>query len=269
MTLYVEYFLIQTCIINFCILKLIKTTTKHSSSFFKFVIASFIGSLIHTISIQILQNKLVLNVLEFMSVIVMLKISFKTNIKSFIYDLILTYIFSFSLYGFSLTLNSQTYYTSFGTVTTCKFGVDSICLIIIIGSYIYDLVLKHIKLKINNNSLIYSIKLTHAMRNVTTQAFLDTGNCLNFNGNPVVVLDLNTFLDLYNSDLISFLSSKSDTISTSTVNSQNSLKLFKIDKIEIKNKNQTLTHLNQYVAVNCSNCFKNSEYKALISPSLI
>ena len=269
MTLYVEYFLIQTCIINFCILKLIKATTKHNSSFFRFFVAGFISALIHTISLKTLSDKDILNILEFISVVIMLKISFKTNAKHFIYDLILTYIFSFSLYGFSLTLNSQTYYTSFGTVTTSKFGIDSICLIIIIASYIYDLVLKHIKLKINNNSLLYPLKLTHKMRNITIQAFLDTGNCLSFNGNPVIVLDLATFLKLHNSDLISFLSSKSDAISTSTVNSNGSLKLFKIDKIEIKNKNHISTHFNQYVAVNYTNCFKNSEYKALISPSLI
>ena len=43
----------------------------------------------------------------------------------------------------------------------------------------------------------------------------------------------------------------------------------KIDKIEIVSNNKKLTHLNQYVAVNCNNCFKNNDYKALISPLLI
>ena len=178
-------------------------------------------------------------------------------------------IFSFSLAGFSISFNSQTYYTSFGTVTTSKFGIDVICILIILGTYVYDLILKHIKLKINCSSLIYSVKLTHQNRHITIQAFLDTGNCLNFNGNPVVVLDLFTYLKLCNSDLISFLSNKTETISASTVNSSNNLKLFKIDKIEIVSNNKKLTHLNQYVAVNCNNCFKNNDYKALISPLLI
>lgn len=269
MIVYVEFVLLQTIIINFCLLKLVKITTKNQSTFFKIFLASCFGALCHLVAIRLLSNKIALNLIEFIATCVMLKICFKINVKQHIYSLILMYIFSFSLSGFAIAINSRTYYTTFGTVTTTKFNIDAICLLIILATYIYELVLNHIKTRISTSSLIYNIKLTHKNKHLKTQAFLDTGNCLNFNGNPVIVLDLFSFLKLYNYDLINFFKQNADVLSTSTVNGTSNLKIFKIDKIEIYNKNKTIKHFDQYVAVNTNDCFKNNNYKALISPMFI
>ena len=269
MIVYVEFVLLQTIIINFCLLKLVKITTKNQSTFFKIFLASCFGALCHLIAIRLISNKIVLNLIEFIATCVMLKICFKINFKQHIYSLILMYIFSFSLSGFAIAINSRTYYTTFGTVTTTKFNIDAICLLIILATYIYELVLNHIKTRISTSSLIYNIKLTHKNKHIKIQAFLDTGNCLNFNGNPVIVLDLFSFLKLYNYDLINFLKQNANVLSTSTVNGTSNLKIFKIDKIEIYNKNKTIKHFDQYVAVNTNDCFKNNNYKALISPMFI
>lgn len=269
MIVYVEFVLIQTIIINFCLLKLVKITTKNQSTLFRIFLASCFGAMCHIVAIRLLSNKIVLNLIEFCAICVMLKICFKINVKQHVYSLILMYIFSFSLSGFATAMNSRTYYTTFGTVTTAKFNVDAICLLIILATYIYELVLNHIKTRISTSSLIYNIKLMHKNKHIKTQAFLDTGNCLNFNGSPVIVLDLFSFLKLYNYDLINFFKQNTEVLSTSTVNGTSNLKIFKIDKIEIYHKNKKIKHFNQYVAVNTNDCFKNSNYKALISPMFI
>ena len=59
---------------------------------------------------------------------------------------------------------------------------------------------------------------------------------------------------------------KTDEIKTGTVNGYSNLKIFNIDKLEIKN-GKTKTRLkNQIIAINPTNCFKNMNYQALLSP---
>ena len=94
---------------------------------------------------------------------------------------------------------------------------------------------------------------------------MDTGNFLNHNGNPVLILDLNTYLKLTKTNITDFYLTKTETLKTSTVTGNNNLKLFTLDKITIKNEKNIIELKNPLVAIN-SNCFKNTNYQALLSP---
>ena len=266
MTIYIESFLIQNILINFCLIKLIHSTTKCKSTFFKMLLASIVGASASIVSIYFIENVPLLNITKLATAILMISIAFKQGKKLFVTNFILLFLYTYSFGGLITSFNSKTYFTTSGMITLNKFSLEIICLLITIFTYIFDLVVKHLKLKIQTNNLIYDITLTHNNKSVTVHAYLDTGNFLNHNGNPVLIVDLNTYLKLTRSNLIDFYLSKSDKLSASTISGNNNLKCFKIDKLNITHKTIKKELNNQIIAINTSNCFKNTNYQALLSP---
>ena len=269
MEIYIEIFLLENILINFCLIKLIHSTTKNKTKFLKMLIASIVGSISSIFSIFYLNNNLILNIVKLLTALSMILVAFKQTKKQFITNTILLFLYTYAFGGLITNLGSSTHYTSFGTFITNKFSLEIICLLIIVSTYIFDLVLRHIKLKIQTNNLIYKIKLTQGNKSININAYLDTGNFINHNGKPVLILDLNTYLKLTKINLVQFLSKKTETINTTTVNGNNALKLFTIDKVEILNQKYKKEIKNQLIAINLTNCFKNTNYEALLSPLFI
>jgi sigma-E processing peptidase SpoIIGA len=228
--------------------------------------ASIVGTIPSILIVLFLNNNLIINIIKFICAFIMLSFAFTQTKKQFIFNYILLFIYTYSLGGIITSLNSNAYYTNFGIVTTSKFSLEQICIIALIFTYILELSVKHLKLKFNTNSLIYSLTLTNEAKSVKINAYLDTGNFLNHNGQPVLILDLNIFLKLTNQNLITFLTSKTQTINTNTVTGTNQLKIFKVDEIKIQNGKTKNILKNQLVAINTTNCFKNTNYQALLSP---
>ncbi len=266
MEIYIESFIIQNILINFCLLKMIYFTIKNKTSFFKLLLASLVGTIPSVFIICFLNSTLILNITKFITAGTMLGIAFKQSKKQFVFSFILLFLYTYTFGGLITSLNSNVYYTSFGAVMTSKFSLEVICLIFIMFSYIFELVLKNIKLKISTSNLIYNLTLTQANNRIKINAYMDTGNFLNINGQPVLILDLNTYLKLTKTNLLNFLTIKTNTISTETVNGNRDLKTFNIDKIEIKNGKKVTILNNQIVAINTTNCFKDTNYQALLSP---
>lgn len=265
MNIYIEDFLIQNILINFCLIKLVYLTVKPKSSFFKMICASIIGAGFSVVIAIFLNNSLILNVFKFLCANTMLFIAFKQSKKQYIFSLILLFIYTFALGGLITSLSSSVYYTSFGAVTTSKFSLELICSLIIVVSYVFELVVKHMKLKINTSNLIYKTTLYLGKNSININAYMDTGNFINHNGKPVLILDLNSYLKLSKKSIIDFYLSKTETLQTSTVTGNSNLKLFTIDKISIKNGKKNIILTNQLIAINL-NCFKNTNYQALLSP---
>ena len=266
MEIYIESFLLQNILINFCLLKLVHLTTKTQTNFFKTFTASIIGAVPSVMIVLFLNNTLILNIAKFITATLMLIVAFKQTKKQFTFNLILLFIYTYAFGGVITSLSSSVYYTNFGAVMTSKFSLEMICIVLIIITYIFELVVKHIKLKINTNNLIYDVTLTNNKSSIKINAYMDTGNFINHNGEPVLILDLKTYLKLTKTNLLNFLTTKTDVIKTGTVSGTNNLKIVSIDKIQIK-KGKTTTEFNHpLVAINSTNCFKNTNYQALLSP---
>lgn len=265
MTIYIESFLIQNILINFCLVRLVYITLKSKSSFFRQLCASILGAGFSIISAIYLSNQIILNIIKFSCAIIMLIVAFKLSKKQFIFSFILLFLYTYALGGGIMNLTSTTYYTSFGVISSSKLSLELITIIAIIITYVYELVARQIKLKLKTNNLIYPITLSFNQKEITINAYLDTGNFLNINGEPIIIVDIETYLKLANKNLIDYYLSKGEEISTGTVNGKNNLKLFKIDKIEIKLKKEKKTYINHYIAVS-SNKFTDSNYHALLSP---
>ena len=269
MTIYIESFVIQNILINFCLLRLTYLTIKQKTSFFRIFAASIVGAGFSVVAAMFLKDVFIMNILKFISAFLMIIVAFKQTKKQFLFSYIMLFFFTYAIGGAITSLSGTSYHTIFGVIISSKISLEAVALFVIILTYIFELVAKHIKFKMKLNNLIYPITLCLNNNKITINAFLDTGNLLKFNGEPVVIVDLNAYLKLARENYINFLIEKSENVLLNTVNGKKQIKIFKIDYLEINIDNAIKTIKNQYIAVNSANSFKNTNYQALLTPGLI
>lgn len=267
MDIYIEDFLLQNIVINLCLLKIVESTTKYYSTFYKLLLASILGSVFSVIASISILNNLILNIIKFVCAIIMLKTAFKLNFKQFLTSFILLFIFTYALGGAVMNLTSATYITNLGVVCVSKLNLTNICCVIIVVAYIFDLVARNLKNQSKTNNYIYSIQLELNKHKIKLNAYLDSGNLLEYNNKPVMIIDKNSYLKLVKTDFVK-LGLTSNSISTNTITGTRNLQLIKIDKIIIYSKKKIVIE-NQYIAINSINAFKNSNYQALLSPLML
>lgn len=268
MSIYIEDFLLQNFIINFCLIRFVQITTKTKASFFKLILSSLVGSVASIIVAIFINKPAIVNTLKLITATVMILLAFKQSFKQFIINFILLFAYTFTLGGAITNLSSTIYSTNYGIIFNTKINLYLISFIIVVLTYIFELVFKNMKTRLKINNYVYNISLTNKDKTMKINAYLDSGNLLNFEDKPIIVLDLDTYLKLTNKTLIDFYLEKTKTISTSTIAGNNTLKIFEIDKIEIYKNSKKLTYNKQLVAINTSKTFKNQNYKALLSPLL-
>ncbi len=267
MTIYIETFLIQNFLINLCLLKLVSITTKSKGKFFRLCLSSLFGCIVSLVIAYFLTNNIILNIAKILCAIVMIKIAFSVKLKNFIFNFILLFLYTYAFGGAIMSLTSCVYFTNAGIVMSSNVSLEIICLIILVITYLFELVAKHLKYKFKTNNFIYEVTLYLNQNHITINAYLDTGNLLTYNGLPVVILDLKTYLKLTKNNLIKFYLTPSKTIKTNTVNGSENLKLIKLDKMIIHNGKNKKSIKEQYVAVTPN--FKADNYSALLSPNVI
>ncbi len=267
MTIYIEAFLIQNILINFCLLRLVYLTTKSTTKTYKMIFSAIFGAIFSVLGAILLKNVIILNIFKLLAAIVMIIIAFKCTRKQFIFNFILLFIYTYSLGGAITSLSGTSYFTSFGVIISSKINLYAVTIFIIVLTYIFELVVKHIKFKVKTNNLIYPITLYKNRKKIKIDAYLDTGNLLSFNDSPVIILDINSYLKLTDKNLIDYYITPGEYISTGTVNGTNKLKIEKLDKLEIKLNGKNKVINNQLVAISSS--FKSTNYKALLSPAII
>ena len=269
MDIYIEEFLIQNVIINFCLLRLVYLTLKPKTRFVNLMLSSIVGGSFSVISAICLTDKLSMNILKLLCSIFMILIAFRQSKKQFIYSYILLFLYTYALGGAMTSLGSHHQYTSFGVITYSEINMYLVCLGIIAITYIFELIVKTIKFRFKSNTFIYQITLKHNNRKLSINAYMDTGNLLNLEGKPIIIVDLDIYLKLTNTNMIDFYLNKTNNITAGTVTGNNNLKIFTIDEITINLGKQTIVHKNQLIAVNTTSNFKNTNYQALLSPMIL
>lgn len=269
MTIYIEYFLLQNIIINFCLIRLVYLTTKNKTTNFRLLFASILGSCFSVVSAIFLCNSWLTNLLKLVSAITIITISFKSSLKGSILNVILLFLYTHALGGIVISLSSNTQVTSIGIVTSSKINLWLIMFLVIVFTYIFELATKHISFKIKTNNLIYKTTLSLNKKDLTINAFLDTGNMLNYNDKPVLIIDLESYLKLANLTIVDYLNIKTNYILTGTVTGNNKLKLFTIDKITIFKDKQKLIIEQPYIAIQQNTLFEKTNYQGLLSPLML
>lgn len=267
MTIYIESFLIQNVLINFCLLRLVLLTSKSKSSFWRLFFGAFVGAIASVIVAMFLENVVAINIIKLLCALVMVLIAFKCKAKGYAFNLILLFLYTYAFGGGIMSLTSAVYVTNFGVVMNSKISLEVICLLIIGLTYVFEMVAKHIKGKIKNGKFIYNTTLFLNGQKLKVNAFLDSGNMLSFNGQPVVVIDLKTYLKLSKTDLVQFYLKRFESIKTGTVNGSENLRIDKLDKMVIDCGKKKKVVYNPPIAITPN--FKAENYSVLISPSLV
>lgn len=267
MTIYIETFLFQNFLINFCLIYLVKTTTKSKSSLYKLILSSIVGASFGVFVVMFIKNNILINAIKLICAFLMIKLAFKSTVKQHIFNFILLFIYTYALGGFITAISSATYITDGGIIVSSKFSLELICLIIITLTYIMSLVLKQIKYKISTNNLIYPIMLYLGGKSIKINAYFDTGNLLNYQGCPIVVINLTSFLKLKQINIIEYLNLTHLEIQANTVAGKNNLKMFKIDRAIINYNGHKKEISSPYIAIN--SIFNNKNYDAIFGPNFI
>lgn len=267
MTIYIESFLLQNILINYCLLRLVELTTKSKTGVFRLIISSIFGAFFSVIVAIFLNNNLIINILKLLCSLIMIRVAFKVKIKNFIFNLILLFIYTYAFGGAVMTITGSVYTSNAGIVMNSKVSLEVISLTLIAVSYIFELVAKVIKQKVAYSRFIYQLTLYLGNKHIKINGFLDTGNMLKYEGESVVIIDLPSFIKLADTNLINYSLTDFKQVKTGTVNGCQNLKIIKLDKIKIKNGKKTKIISNQYVAI--TNKINSDNYSALISPNLI
>lgn len=269
MKVYIEDFFIQNLIINFCLLRLVFLTTKPKSSFLKILISSIIGAGFSVFSAIFIESELFMNTTKLICAIFMIFIAFKSSFKLQVFNLILLFIYTFSFGGIILSLSNNFSQTNFGLLILPKVNLYVITLTLIILTYIFELVSKHLKEKVLTNKFIYEITLYFNKQKLKINAYLDSGNLMKIKDKPAIILDLKTYLKLSKKTLVDYIFSNKKTINTATITTNQNLTYVELEKVEIKRKNNCLVFKNQPAIINTNSAFKNENYKALLSPLML
>lgn len=270
MEIYIEDFILQNSLINMCLLRLTQLTTKNQTSLFKITFASIVGTGFSVLCAGFVSNAVIINLLKIICAFVMLKICFKINFKQVLGSLLILFAYTLALCGLVNLLCGGGNLSTGGIMFANNIHLWQVLAICLVGSYLLGFVASQIKLKLNLSNLIYSIKLKQNGNCLTLHAFLDTGNMLNLNGQPVLVLDLDSFLRLTKQTYIDYLlkQSNQNSLDLQTVSGCNKLNLFQIDELQIKINHKTKTFNLAMVAVS-NQKFSSGNYQALLSPAFL
>ncbi len=270
MNIYIEDFILQNSLINLCLLRLTQLTTKNKTSFFKLVFSSIIGTGFNVLCAGFVTDAIIINLLKVLCAFVMLKIAFKINFKQLLGNMLLLFAYTLALCGLVISLCGGGNLNSGGIVFANNIHLWQVLAICLIGSYLLTFVARQIKLKLNLSNLIYSIKLKKDGNTLSLHAFLDTGNMLHINGQPVLVLDLDSYLSLTKQTYIDYLLRPNSTqnINLQTVSGCNIVKLYSIDELQIKINRKVKIIQSATVAV-VNQKFSSGNYQALLSPAFL
>ena len=268
MTIYIESFMLENVLINFCLLRLVKISTKAHTTTFRLIVSSIIGAAFSLVGAMFLTNHIMLNIFKFVSGICMIGVCFKSKFKGQLVNFILLFVYTYALAGGIMALSGTSYITSFGAIMVSKISQIAVCVIVTILTYIFELVSKHFKVRLKTNSFIYSVTLFDGKRKIKLNAYLDTGNMLNVDGSGVLILDSAELCKLKNISMVDVCLNK-NCIMTGTVSGSGGLKLYKIDRMQIKSGFKHKEFKNPYVATSLSSSFLDTNYQALLSPLFI
>ena len=197
---------------------------KRNAKLIRIILGGFIGSIsIFFLFLNI--SSFTLFILKIIISVLMILIAFKKDnfFKNFLY----LYLVSIVLGGFLYFINDAFSYKHNGIIFINNGFSINIILILLLTPIILFIYIKQVKSLKNINSYNYKVSFTYLNKKYTYTAFLDTGNNLYdpYTNNPVIILydkNINIKNPIY--------------IPCNTINGNNLLSAFKLNKIIINDK---------------------------------
>lgn len=266
MKIYVEQVIITNFIIDFCILIMISKLLCSKTNYRYVILSALFGS-VASLIVPWCSNIVVANTLKILTAIIMLQI-LHINKKQLVSATLMMLAISYVIGGAILD--------NFGTASNGGYVIKSnnmfvVFAITIVCTFICCQLIKLIKSKITTNSNIYNITLINNSTKLTIKSFIDSGNTLCDNNQPVSLINFDTFSRLTNLTLTQYLTNQFDNlinphfITANTIAGKRKILVFTINELHI-NKSTTSIHKNVQLGV--ALYFDNTkEYKAILNSS--
>lgn len=267
MQVYIEQVIFTNFIIDFCILLMISKLILTKANYKRITLSALFGSVASLIT-PYCPNIFFNNLLKILSSIIMLQIlNIKTK-KQIFKACLLMLVLSYVIGGAILD--------NFGKQTADGYAINNSNLIIVfiitfVFTFITCKLISWIKLKTTTNSNIYDITLVYNAKKITIKSFIDSGNGLCDNNQPVSLINFDTFNKLTNLTLNQYLSNHFNNlnnahfIEANTIAGKRKILVFTIDELHIK-KSSLKIYKNVILGVALH--FDNTkEYKAILNSS--
>lgn len=266
MKVYVEQIILTNFLIDFCILIMISKLILPKTHYKQIIISSLFGS-VATLIVPFCPNAIIINAFKILTSIIMLQILHihkKQLVLGALLMLTLSYIIGGAIVanfginidsGYMLNEINLVYVfvlTLIFTFTTCK----------LIG---------WLKSKIITNSNIYKTTLVNNNIKITINSFIDSGNCLTDNNQPVSLINFDTFSQLTNISLNQYLTNDFSSLSNphfinaSTIAGKRKILVFTINELHL-NKNILKVYKNVQLGV-ALNFDNTKQYNAILNSS--
>lgn len=229
MKVYLDLVMILNFVLDFILLLTVSLILKRNISIYRITLGAFVGGL----SIIFLFFEISSMMLFFFKIIIsilMILITFKyRNLKYTLTNLLYLYMSSIILGGFLYLLNIEFSYKKVGILFINNGLSINFIFLIIISPIILYIYIKQTKLLKYNYSNYYNIEIINKNKKYKYTAYMDSGNVLvdSLTNKSVIFIDKRKLLfDIKEFRLIPYMS----------INGSNMIKVVKIDKLILKEK---------------------------------
>ena len=267
MKIYIEQVLITNFIIDFCILLVISKLICSKTIYRRVIFSALFGSFASLI-VPYCTHIILTNLLKLLTSIIMLQIlNIKTK-KQLTLSCLLMLVLSYIIGGAILS--------NFGQSVGSGYAISNISLIPVfaitfIFTFITCKLIAWIKCKITANSHIYDTILINNNKQLHIKSFIDSGNALCDNNQPVSLINFDTFNKLTNISLSQYLNNEfsglnnAHFINANTIAGKRKILVFTINELRVTKSNiKVYKNVMLGVALHFDN---TKEYKAILNSS--
>lgn len=264
MKIYIEQILLTNILIDFCILFILSKIMHHKPNLKRTILSSLFGSF-SCLILPFCTTTLLANLLKILSAIIMLQL-LNINKKQLAPSLILMMIISY-IFGGAILAN-------FGSNTSNGYAIKlknliPVFAIIFTFTIIICKLISFVKSKIINNSNIYPITLINGNNKIHIDSFIDSGNGLLDENQPVSLINFDAFKLLTNISLDQYLLNQFETlvnphfITANTIAGKRKILVFTINELHLNTINSKVyKNVKLGVALHFDN---NKNYKAILN----
>ncbi len=264
MKVYIEQVIITNLLIDFCILLILSKILFNKPNYKRIALSALFGS-VSCLILPFCTTTLLANLLKILSSIVMLQI-LNVGKKQLAPAVILMFVTSY-IFGGAILAN-------FGTSAQNGYAIKlknllPVFIVVFTFTIITCKLIYFVKSKIITNSNIYPITLINGNTKVDIDSFIDSGNGLKDDNQPVSLINFDTFNKLTNITLDQYLLNQFNTltnphfITANTIAGKRKILVFTINELHIKSTHDKIyKNIKLGVALHFDN---NKKYKAILN----
>ena len=267
MKVYIEQLILTNFLIDFCILLMVSKLVCGQTNPKRIILSALFGS-VASLILPFCLYSILANLLKILTGIIMLQILHIKTKKQLALSYMLMLAISYIIGGAVL---SNFGVSSGGGYTLKSTSLIPVFAITIIFTFITCKLIAWLRSKIVTNSNIYDITLINNQSKISIKSFIDSGNGLYDNNQPVSLINFDTFSRLTNITLNQYLTNQFSNlnnahfIEANTIAGKRKILVFSIDELHLT---KSTTQIYKNVCLGVAMHFDNTkEYKAILNSS--